>query len=416
VSDANLASMLLYPTYQAHSDLLWPLQVAVNAALGVHERAPAPRWRLAGEARRRLAAAYEVFASLRLTHTRPAFGIDTVSVDGREVAVSEEVAWASPFGTLLRFRKDIAAAQPRVLIVAPMSGHFATLLRETVRTMLADHDVFITDWRNARDVSILHGRFGLDEYIAHLIACLQAIGPGAHMVAVCQPCVATLAAAALMAEDEHPAQPRSLTLMAGPIDCRIAPTRVNELATRRPIHWFEANLIATVPLRFAGALRRVYPGFLQLTAFMSMNLERHVRAFVELHNHLLEGELDKAEATQAFYEEYFAVADLPADFYLETVRKVFQEYELPRGVLAWRGRRIDCGAIRRTALLTVEGEKDDICAPGQTLAAHDLCRGIRPYLKQHHVQTGVGHYGVFSGRRWNQEIYPLVRDMIHIMN
>jgi poly(3-hydroxybutyrate) depolymerase len=408
--------MLLYPTYQAHSDMLWPLHAAVNAALGLHDSASPARSRIVGDARRRLAAAYEVFASLRLTHTRPAFGIRTVSADGRETEVSEEVTWHSPFGNLLHFRKDSDVTQPRVLIVAPMSGHFATLLRETVRTMLADHDVFITDWRNARDVSILHGRFGLDEYVAHLIACLQAIGPGAHLLAVCQPCVAALAAAALMAEDDHPAQPRSLTLMAGPIDCRISPTRVNDLATRRPIHWFEANLIANVPLRFAGALRRVYPGFLQLTAFMSMNLERHVHAFVEMHNDLIKGEVEKAEATQAFYEEYFAVADLPADFYLETVRKVFQEHELPRRVLAWRDRRIDCGAIRRTALLTIEGEKDDICAPGQTLAAQELCRGIRPYLKQHHVQTGVGHYGVFSGRRWNQQIYPLVRDMIHVMD
>jgi poly(3-hydroxybutyrate) depolymerase len=280
--------------------------------------------------------------------------------------------------------------------------------------MLADHDVFITDWRNARDVSILHGRFGLDEYVAHLIAFVQAIGSGAHLVAVCQPCVAALAAAALMAEDDHPAQPRSMTLMAGPIDCRISPTRVNVLATSRSIHWFEAHLIGNVPLRYAGAMRRVYPGFLQLTAFMSMNLERHTRAFVDLYNHLVEGELAKAEAAKSFYEEYFAVADLPADFYLETVSKVFQEHLLPRGLLTWRQRRIDPGAIRRTALLTVEGEKDGICAVGQTMAAQELCRGIRPYLKQHHVQTGVGHYGVFSGRRWNQQIYPLVRDVIHL--
>jgi len=408
--------MLLYPAYQTQSDLLWPLYLAVNSVLGLHDRAPALTWRPAADARRRLAAAAEVLASLRLTHRRPAYGIDRVESGGREVEVVEEIAWSHPFGDLLRFRKPDGGAQPRVLIVAPMSGHFATLLRETVRTMLADHDVYLTDWRNARDVSVLQGRFGLDEYIAHLIASLQQIGPGAHMVAVCQPCVATLAAAALMAEDDHPAQPRSLTLMAGPIDCRVSPTRVNELATAKPIHWFEANLIATVPLRYAGALRRVYPGFLQLTAFMSMNLERHVRAFVELHRHLVEGEIDKAEAAQAFYEEYFAVADLPADFYLDTVRKVFQDYDLARGTLTWRGRRVDCGAIRRTALLTVEGEKDDICAPGQTLAAQDLCRGIRPYLKQHHVQTGVGHYGVFSGRRWNREIYPLLRDMIHVMS
>jgi poly(3-hydroxybutyrate) depolymerase len=407
------AKPMLYPTYQLHSDWLWPWHVAANATLGLLESFPALA-PLASETPRQLAAAYDVFTRTKLTHTRPEFGIERVDVGGREASVVEQIAYRSPFGNLLHFRKDIAETQPRVLIVAPMSGHFATLLRETVRTMLADHDVFITDWRNARDVSILHGRFGLDEYVAHLIAFVQAIGSGAHLVAVCQPCVAALAAAALMAEDDHPAQPRSMTLMAGPIDCRISPTRVNVLATSRSIHWFEAHLIGNVPLRYAGAMRRVYPGFLQLTAFMSMNLERHTRAFVDLYNHLVEGELAKAEAAKSFYEEYFAVADLPADFYLETVSKVFQEHLLPRGLLTWRQRRIDPGAIRRTALLTVEGEKDDICAVGQTMAAQELCRGIRPYLKQHHVQTGVGHYGVFSGRRWTQQIYPLVRDVIHL--
>jgi poly(3-hydroxybutyrate) depolymerase len=325
------------------------------------------------------------------------------------------VALATPFADLVRFRKDIAGELPRVLLVAPMSGHFATLLRDTVRTLLPDHDVYVTDWGNARDVSLLHGRFGLDEYIAHLILFLEHIGPGAHLIAVCQPCVAALAAAAAMAASGHPAQPRSITLMAGPIDCRVNPTRVNELATAHPIDWFESRLIAAVPVRYAGAFRRVYPGFLQLTAFMSMNLERHVKAFVELYNAIVAGEHEKAEGTRSFYREYFAVADLPAEFYLDTVRLVFQEFALARGQLAWEGRRIDPGAIRGTALLTIEGERDDICSIGQTMAAHDLCSGIRPYLKQHHMQAGVGHYGVFSGRRWASEIYPIVRDMIDQM-
>jgi poly(3-hydroxybutyrate) depolymerase len=294
-----------------------------------------------------------------------------------------------------------------------MSGHFATLLRDTVRTLLADHDVFITDWHNARDVPLAAGRFGFDEYVEHLMTFLRAMGPGAHLMAICQPCVAALAATALLAEDDDPAAPCSLTLMAGPIDCRVSPTAVNRLATSKPIEWFERNLIATVPARHRGAGRRVYPGFVQLMAFMNMNLERHVQSFRSMFDARVRGDAEKAGATQRFYEEYFAVADLPAEFYLETVRLVFQEYALARGLLTWQGMRVDPAAIRGTALLTVEGERDDICAIGQTMAAHDLCTGIRPYLKQHHMQPGVGHYGVFSGRHWHRQIYPIVRDMIY---
>jgi polyhydroxyalkanoate depolymerase len=294
-----------------------------------------------------------------------------------------------------------------------MSGHFATLLRETVRTMLADHDVYITDWHNAREAPVAAGRFGLDEYTEHVMRFLRVMGPGSHLMAICQPCVSALSAVALMSEDADPALPASLTLMAGPIDCRISPTAVNKLAMTKPIAWFEKNLVATVPLRYRGAGRRVYPGFLQLTAFMNMNLERHVSAFRGYYDDLVAGNLEKASATRSFYEEYFAVADLPAEFYLETVRHVFQEYALPLGKLAFRGRTIDAGAIRRTALLTVEGERDDICSLGQTLAAHDLCVNLRQYLRTHYIQAGVGHYGVFSGKRWANQIYPVVREVIH---
>jgi poly(3-hydroxybutyrate) depolymerase len=283
-----------------------------------------------------------------------------------------------------------------------------------VRTVLQDHDVYITDWLNARDVPLSEGRFGLDEYIEHVMQFLAAIGPGAHLMAICQPCVAALAATALMSEDEHPATPASLTLMAGPIDCRIEPTAVNKLAMTKPIEWFEKNLISRVPWRFAGGGRRVYPGFVQLSAFMSMNKERHLNAFRDYYVALVEQEHDKAEATRTFYEEYMAVADLPAEFYLETVERVFQTYDLPRGELMFRGRRVDPSAIRRTALVTIEGERDDICAVGQTLAAQDLCSKLRPYLRTHYVQPGVGHYGVFSGRRWQSQIYPLVRGVIHV--
>jgi len=362
---------------------------------------------------RELAAACEVFALAALTHRRPEFRIDRIETAGRSVVVVEEIAHRTSFGTLLHFRKAMPDPGPRVLIVAPMSGHFATLLRETVRTMLADHDVYITDWHNARDVPVSAGRFGIDEYVEHVMLFLQTMGPGAHLMAICQPCVAALAAVAIMSEDGDPAAPASMTLMAGPIDCRIAPTTVNRLATDKPLVWFEQNLIASVPMRYDGATRRVYPGFLQLMAFLRMNLERHVSAFRGLYADLVNDDTEKARATRAFYEEYFAVADLPAEFYLETVRDVFQEYALPQGKLRWRGRTVDPGAIRRTALLTVEGERDDICSLGQTLAAHDLCTGLRQYMRTHYVQAGVGHYGVFSGKRWSGSIYPVVRDTIH---
>ena len=401
---------MLYQAYQAHTDIMVPVRAWAGSALrsigqplvGVTDNVVL----------RNLSAAYELIARAGLTHDRPAFGIDRVTVGNREVAVRERAALTTPFGTLLNFKKDVDAAQPRVLLVAPLSGHFATLLRGTVRTMLPEHDVYITDWHNVRDVGLSHGRFGFDEYIEHLVRFLEAIGPGAHVIAVCQPCVAVLVAAAVMAQMNHAAQPRSMTLMAGPIDTRVNPTKVNELANSKPMEWFEQNLIATVPVRYSGARRRVYPGFVQLAAFMSMNIERHLKAHRELYDNIAKGEHEKAEVTKAFYDEYFAVLDLSAEFYLETVRLVFQEHALPTGALKWHGDLVEPRAIKRTMLLTVEGERDDICAVGQTVAAHDLCSGLRPYLKRHHMQPGVGHYGVFSGKRWENQIYPLVRNVI----
>lgn len=402
---------MLYAAYQAQVDLSTPLRIA--AAITADLLAERP-WPEAGKGLRRLAAACEVLALAALTHRRPDFGVASVKLGERQVPVYEEPVCTTPFATLLRFVKDADVVQPRVLLVAPMSGHFATLLRDTVRTMLADHDVYITDWHNARDVPLEAGAFGLDEYVEHVMKFTEVIGPGAHVVAICQPCVAALAATALMAEDGHPAAPTSLTLMAGPIDCRVSPTAVNRLATSKPIDWFERNLIATVPVRHPGALRRVYPGFVQLAAFMNMNLERHLAAFRGLYTDLVEGNAEKASATRRFYEEYFAIADLPAEFYLETVRHVFQDYALARGGLKWRGRIVDPRAIRRTALVTIEGEKDDICSLGQTLAAQDLCARIPQFMRNHYIQAGAGHYGVFSGRRWNAKIYPIVRDMIEV--
>jgi polyhydroxyalkanoate depolymerase len=259
----------------------------------------------------------------------------------------------------------------------------------------------------------MHGEFDLDDFIDHIIEFLGVVGTGAHLVAVCQPTVAALAAVALMAADGNPAQPASMTLMAGPMDTRVNPTKVNDLATSKPILWFERNLIDIVPVRYPGWLRRVYPGFIQLAAFMSMNMDRHAKSFADLYEHLARGEIDKAEPILSFYHEYFAMMDLPAEFYLQTISAVFQQHLLPRGLLKSRGRLIEPQLIRRTALLTVEGEKDDICAVGQTLAAQDMCSGIRPYMKEHHMQPGVGHYGVFSGRRWDSQIYPHLREFIH---
>lgn len=401
---------MLYQAYQFQSDLMSPLRLMA-------QHLAASLWLQKTERSlvRRLSAAAEVISRMRLTHTRPDYGITTALVAGEEVPVTQETVMSAPFGTLLRFRKAHTGGEPHppVLLVAPLSGHFATLLRETARTLLQDHDVYITDWHNARDVPLSHGAFALDDYIDHMIRFLAAIGPGAHVVAVCQPCVAALAATAVMAEDDHPAQPLSLTLMAGPVDCRVNPTAVNTLAIGKPIEWFEKNLISHVPLPHAGFMRRVYPGFVQLTAFMSMNPERHKQAFRHMYEHLVEGEVEQARTIQTFYDEYLAVNDLPAEFYLETVEKVFQTFDLARGVLSYRGRTVNPAAIRRTALFTVEGERDDICSVGQTVAAHDLCPSIRPYLKTHHVQTGVGHYGVFSGKKWNQQIYPRVRGVIH---
>lgn len=411
---------MIYDAYQAHADAMWPIRsfAALLRPSFVDTGFEAfsafdPGGVMRGKARE-MAAACDVLALAEVRHRRPAFGIASVMVADRPVAVVEEVVASTPFATLLKFAKPGVAPQPRLLIVAPMSGHFATLLRDTIRTALPDHEVYVTDWHNARDVPLSAGRFGLEEYTDHLIDFLGAIGPGAHMAAICQPCVSSLCAVALMSEDEHPATPRSLTLMAGPIDCRISPTEVNKLAMTKDIDWFRKNLISHVPARLPGAGRRVYPGFMQLSAFMSMNRERHVNAFKSYYENLVAGETEKAKVTQDFYEEYLAVSDLPAEFFLETVDQVFQRHSLPRGELMHRGRRIDPAKIRRTALLTVEGERDDICAIGQTLAAQDLCARLKPFMRTHYVQPGVGHYGVFSGRRWQTQIYPVLREVVHV--
>ena len=401
---------MFYDIYQAQQDLLAPLRASAGlTAMALEKSGAAANNGWMGIA----AAGAQLFARARMTHERPLFDIAPVMVAGQPREVIETPALDMPFARLLHFHLEAdASPRPCVLLVAPMAGHFATLLRGTVQTMLADHDVFITDWKNARDVPPAAGRFGTDEYIDYLMTFLAHIGEGVHAVAVCQPCPTLLAAAALMAEDGHPATPRSLTLMAGPVDTRISPTRVNTMATQRPLDWFAQNLITSVPARYAGAYRHVYPGFLQLSAFVGMNWKRHTKAHMELFAGMASGARDQADSTCRFYDEYFAVADMTAEFYLETVQKVFQEHHLGRGIYAWRGRTVDPGALCGTSLLTVEGGRDDICGPGQTRAAHDLCVNIAPSRKRHHVQAEVGHYGVFSGSRWNGRIYPMVKDII----
>ncbi len=305
-----------------------------------------------------------------------------------------------------------APEQPKLLIVAPLSGHFATLLRGTVATALPDHDVYLTDWINARNVPLRHGRFGLDDFVDRVIDFIHFIGPGAHVMAVCQPSVPVLAAVSLMAAAKDPCRPASMVLMGGPIDPAANPTEVNRFADGHSLSWFENTVITTVPACYPGAFRRVYPGFLQLAGFLGMNLDRHVSAHWRMFQQLVEGHSDSAAATRAFYDEYSTVMDLPADFYLETVDRVFQRQDLAQGRFEWRGEPVDPGAIEDTALMTVEGERDDVCAVGQTVAAHRLCRNLAAGKQAHHLQLGVGHYGVFNGRRWQNETYPKVCNFI----
>ena len=369
---------------------------------------------------RNIYASADLLANLTRRYGKPAWRINEVSVGGKPVPVICETAWASPWVTLRRFRRDPATLEaaggrvdaPAVLIVAPLSGHFATLLRGTVETFLTDHDVYVTDWSNARDVPIIEGRFGFYDYIDTVIDVLGAIGRRAHVVAVCQPGPAVMAAAALMSESGDPLRPASVTLMGSPIDARLAPTVTNKLAEERPFAWFKSNMIYTVPWPYAGVLRRVYPGFVQLYSFISMNAEAHQRAHHRYFDDLVKGDGDSAEKHREFYDEYLSVLDLTEEFYLETIDVVFQRYLLPKGELVHDGHKVDLAALTDVGLMTVEGERDDISGVGQTQAAHALCVNLPEAMRELYVQPGVGHYGVFNGRRFVQEIYPRVRDFI----
>ncbi|MBI2717956.1 MAG: polyhydroxyalkanoate depolymerase [Rhizobiales bacterium] len=405
---------MLYYLFEMNHAVLAPLRAAADAGLSFWT---SPQNPLAGtQLARSVAASLEMFERGTRRYGKPSFGI-TDTIDGDDlVPVAETVALQKTFCSLLHFRKDRAAgapAQPKLLIVAPMSGHYATLLRGTVEAMLPHCDVYITDWADARTVPLARGPFDLDDYIDYVIEMLQFLGPGTNVMAVCQPSVPVLAAVSLMNAAKDRATPRSMILMGGPIDTRRNPTQVNRMAEERGADWFRRGVIMQVPMPHAGAMRHVYPGFLQLGGFMTMNLDRHIDAHRELFWHLVEGDGDSAEKHRDFYDEYMSVMDLTAEFYLQTVEKVFVNHDLPRGTFTHRNRRVDPAAITRTALMTVEGERDDISGVGQTGAAHDLCTALPAAKKQHHLQMGVGHYGVFNGTRFRREIVPRIVSFIN---
>lgn len=400
---------MLYDAYEMQRGLLAGASALANIGAEMLQSPGHPLSMIGGQT---MASALEVFAHAAAPRGKPAFGFESVDAGGKTVAIREEIVLQKPFGQLKHFAKDQAVPGPKLLIVAPMSGHFATLLRGTVERMLPAHDVYITDWRDARLVPVAAGRFDLDDYIDYLRAFLEHIGPGAHMLAVCQPSVPCYALAALMSAERHPCRPRTLTMMGGPIDTREAPTSVNDVATDRPFAWFQHYAIQTVPAMYPGAGRRVYPGFLQLTGFLAMNLGSHMQSHFAMFKDLVMGDDDSADATKAFYDEYRSVCDMTAEFYLQTIETVFQQHALPRGEMTHRGARVDPGAITDIALLAIEGERDDISGIGQTRAALSISTGLPDALKKYHLAPGAGHYGIFNGRKWRTRIAPVVEDWI----
>ncbi len=356
----------------------------------------------------RVAASSELLARVVKRYEKPAFGLSETSIHGKSVAVREEVADTKPFCNLLHFKRATRRHDPKVLLVAPLSGHYATLLRDTVRALLPGHDLYITDWTDARQVPLAEGYFHFADYVAYIRDFIRLLGPDVHVISVCQPTVPVLAAISLMADEGEDIQPRSMTLMGGPIDTRRAPTEVNRYAKTHSLRWFDTQVITRVPLKYPGYMRRVYPGFLQHSGFVAMHPDRHLQAHIAFYNHLLKGDGESAEAHRKFYDEYNAVMDLPAEFYLETLDMVFMKHQLPQGEMTIFGKRVKPWAIRKTALLTVEGELDDISGPGQTEAAHELCRNIPEKKKEHFLVPGVGHYGIFSGKRWRETISPRI--------
>ena len=407
------ATDMLYSVYELNHAMLAPARAAASFSANLARSPLNPaRETLAG---RSFAAALDIFEAATRRYGKPEWRIRSTEICGQSVPVEIDVVAEKTFCRLLHFRRDRqaldaarggGAPDPRVLLVAPLSGHYATLLRGTVEAMLPGHEVYITDWIDARLAPVFKGRFDLNDYIDYIIEFLQGLGAGAHVISVCQPGPAVLSAIALMSEDQDPNLPATMTYMGSPIDARKSPTTPNLLALEKPYEWFRDHVISTVPPPYPGMLRRVYPGFLQLTSFISMNHERHLKAQYEYYEHLVANDGDSARKHREFYDEYLSVMDLTEEFYLQTIRDVFQEFSLPRGVFAHHGRIVDPAAITEVALLTIEGENDDISGIGQTQAAHDLCTNIPLEMKQDYIQKDVGHYGVFNGSRWRNEIQP----------
>jgi poly(3-hydroxybutyrate) depolymerase len=409
---------MLYHLHEFNRAMLNPLIAWSEAGARIFSGSESWMSRLPGADR--MAANYELLYRLGKDYEKPTFDIGSVQAHGQTVPIVEQVALAKPFCNLVRFKRysdeldtlKELKDDPPVLVVAPLSGHHSTLLRDTVRTLLQDHKVYITDWIDARMVPIAAGPFHLDDYVAYIQEFIRHIGAEKlHVISVCQPTVPVLAAISLLASSGEPT-PRTMTMMGGPIDTRVSPTKVNDLAAIQPLSWFETNVIHDVTPNYPGAGRKVYPGFLQHAGFVAMNPSRHFESHWDFYQDLLRGDLDDAESHRKFYDEYNAVLDMPAEYYLDTVRTVFQEHALPRGTWHVRGKRVAPVDIRKTALFTIEGELDDISGLGQTEAAHALCTGIKNANKQHLTVKGAGHYGIFSGRRWREVVYPEVREFI----
>lgn len=401
---------MLYQIHQRYMDAVAPVNSWMQQMQVVCNKAWSPlNYTFAGK---NVAATAEVIERCTGVYERPEFGIEYANIDGNKIAILEEVVLSKPYCNLTHFKRNGEYEQPKILLVAPMSGHYATLLRGTVEHFIDDHEVYITDWINARDVPLSEGSFSFDDYVSYLIEFSEFLNGDFHFIAVCQPTVPTIVASAVMAQNNSPFQPKSMALLGGPIDTRVSPTEVNEYAISKELEWFENNVICTVPEKYAGAGQKVYPGFIQLTGFLSMNLNTHINKHFTFFGDLVKGDGDSAENHRAFYNEYLAVMDMPAQFYLDTIRHVFIEHQLPKGEILYQGKRVDASKVTDVALMTIEGEKDDITGAGQTRAAHDILSGIAPEDKAHYTQPEVGHYGVFNGRRFREEIGPKLKAFI----
>jgi poly(3-hydroxybutyrate) depolymerase len=402
--------ILLYSIYEAQRAMFEPYRIAAQGLKGVFNHPFTPP--AFAQFSKSFDAGAELIEDALKRRGKPEWDISDCDIDGERVPLTIDTVVAAPFGNLIHFNRQTSQVSPKVLLVAPMSGHFATLLRGTVRGLIDQHDVYVTDWTDMAMTPLQHGEFGLDDYIALMLRFMRHLGPDIHVIAVCQPAPIILSTIAVMAAESPEQAPKSMTLMGGPVDPAAAQTVVTELADKRSFSWFKNHCISRVPVFYPGAGRQVYPGFLQISAFMAMNAGRHINAHIDMFRHLVEGDGDSAEAHRRFYGEYLAVMDIPAQFYLDTIDRVFQRRCIATGTMTWQGKKVDPAAITRTALLTIEGELDDISAPGQTYAAHALCTGLRDDHKEHYLQQQVGHYGIFNGRKWRQFILPKISGFI----